>query len=275
LGAGAGVQQSLSYNFSHGNVSTSTTAFAYASFGPATIGGSVSSNYDISNSRWSNSWGVNAGVGIGNINDGLGVGISYGSNGWGYGMGGYHRTKKVGHYFTAGTNPPDVSGDTEVDYTTDELRKVANDEYGHLPYRKKAWLLAESPDSYSNGVIIDGAEMGKPGYFYNVETGEFLYGATYPGLIKRGRMFMAKAAFGTYNRLKFSLGHEFIHLGFARHLNLPDDHGKHHASILKWEESMYNTLGEVGKSWINYHRSIYKSPYDPRYDLCAVGFCID
>ncbi|VXD14802.1 RHS repeat domain-containing protein [Marinoscillum sp. 108] len=92
LGAGAAVQQGLNYNFSNGNLSTSTTGLGYGSFGPFTAGGSVSYNYDITNNQWSNSWGVNAGIGLSNYDGsgGIGIGVGYGSGGFSYGLSGYY-----------------------------------------------------------------------------------------------------------------------------------------------------------------------------------------
>jgi RHS repeat-associated protein len=93
LGAGVGVTQSLDYNWKYKNLSTTTTEFAYASLGPFNAGVSVSQTYDITNKQWTNSWGVSAGVGVGNGKNGIGLFVGYGSNGWNYGLNGYHVPK--------------------------------------------------------------------------------------------------------------------------------------------------------------------------------------
>jgi len=89
LGTGVGASQSIDFNFKHTNWSTTTSEFAYASFGPFNAGASLSQSYNITNNQWSYNWGVSAGIGIGNDNAGIGLTVGYGSGGWTYGIGGY------------------------------------------------------------------------------------------------------------------------------------------------------------------------------------------
>lgn len=94
FGAGATVTQSLDYNFKHNVTTTTTSAGAFASFGPFNAGGNVASTYDLTNMQHIDySWGVSAGVGIGNEKGGVGLFVGYGSGGWNYGLGGYYDPK--------------------------------------------------------------------------------------------------------------------------------------------------------------------------------------
>jgi hypothetical protein len=99
LGSGITASQSLDYNFKHNGWSTTTSEGAYASFGPFNAGINFSQSYDISNKQWSNSWGVSAGIGIGNERGGIGLYAGYGSGGWSYGVGGYYNPFLKPYYF--------------------------------------------------------------------------------------------------------------------------------------------------------------------------------
>jgi RHS repeat-associated protein len=93
FGSGATVSQGLDYNIKHNSWSTTTSAGAYASFGPVNAGANISETFDITANQWSTGWGINAGVGFGNDARGIGFNIGYGSTGFTYGMGGYHNSK--------------------------------------------------------------------------------------------------------------------------------------------------------------------------------------
>jgi len=101
LGAGVAAQQSLGYNFKHDTWSTTTTELAYASFGPLTVGGNLSQTYNFTNEQWSYSWGVNAGLGIGNEKGSIGFNVGYGSGGWNFGIGGSYYTSYERAYMRA------------------------------------------------------------------------------------------------------------------------------------------------------------------------------
>lgn len=91
FGAGAAVTQSVDHNFRYQTTTTTTSAGAYASFGPLNAGGNVASTYDLTNGQHVGySWGVSAGIGVGNEKGGVGLFVGYGSGGWNYGLGGYY-----------------------------------------------------------------------------------------------------------------------------------------------------------------------------------------
>jgi RHS repeat-associated protein len=88
FGSGATVSQSLDYGFGTSSWSTTTSAGAYASFGPFNAGGNVSYTHG-KNGGWN--WGVSGGVNLyGSETFGLGLNVGYGSGGWTYGVGGYY-----------------------------------------------------------------------------------------------------------------------------------------------------------------------------------------
>jgi RHS repeat-associated protein len=93
IGSGATISQSIDFNFKNSNWSTTTSEGAYASFGPFNAGVNFSQSYNITNKQWSNSWGVSAGVGIGNEGSGVGIFVGYGSGGWSFGIGGFYDNK--------------------------------------------------------------------------------------------------------------------------------------------------------------------------------------
>jgi len=90
FGSGVTLSQSFDYNFNHSNWSTTTSENAYASFGLFNAGVNFSQTYDMTSKQWSNGWGVNAGVGIGNERAGIGLNIGYGSEGFSVGLGGFY-----------------------------------------------------------------------------------------------------------------------------------------------------------------------------------------
>ena len=97
FGAGATVSQSFDYNFKHQNASTTTSAGAYASFSVFNVGVGASQTYDISNDQWHDlNWSVSVGVGVGfeQGRGAIGLNASYGSAGWGYGLGGIYYAQK-------------------------------------------------------------------------------------------------------------------------------------------------------------------------------------
>ncbi|HEX4887693.1 MAG TPA: hypothetical protein VFV37_06560, partial [Luteibaculaceae bacterium] len=91
FGAGSTVSQSLDYNFKYRTATTTTGLGAYASFGPLNAGANVSSTYNLTHVKHLGySWGVSAGIGMGNEKVGIGLFVGYGSGGWNYGLGGYY-----------------------------------------------------------------------------------------------------------------------------------------------------------------------------------------
>jgi RHS repeat-associated protein len=97
FGAGATVSGSLSYNLKQNNWSTSISAAAYGSFGFLNLGGSIGATYDFSSRQWGTNWGVSAGIGTGSQDGstGIGLSVSYGSSGWGIGVGGFYDKSKL------------------------------------------------------------------------------------------------------------------------------------------------------------------------------------
>ena len=97
LGVGGGYQASLDYHFATQSSTITLTRFGFASYGCFSAGGSESISYDLAGGTRSYCWGINAGVGyggkIGDCGRMLGgvFSVSYGSNGWNYGLGGYFR----------------------------------------------------------------------------------------------------------------------------------------------------------------------------------------
>ena len=99
FGFGAGFQQSLDYSIKYNSLSTTSSANAYYSFGCVTIGGSVSYNYNMTYAQGNFGWNVGIGAAW-NPNMpyssygqsmGIGLGISYGSSGFNYGINGYYQ----------------------------------------------------------------------------------------------------------------------------------------------------------------------------------------
>ena len=87
LGAGATISQSLDYSLIHNKFSTSSSLGVYGSLGYFNAGANASYTYG-NNGGWS--WNVNAGVNlIGTDEEGLGLNVGYGSDGWNFGLGGY------------------------------------------------------------------------------------------------------------------------------------------------------------------------------------------
>ncbi|WP_282777805.1 RHS repeat protein [Phaeodactylibacter xiamenensis] len=91
LGLGATVTQNLDHNFKHGITTTTSSAGIYGAFGPVNAGGNLSSTYNLTSGNYMGfSWGVSAGLGLGNEKGGAGLFIGYGSGGFNYGLGGYY-----------------------------------------------------------------------------------------------------------------------------------------------------------------------------------------
>jgi hypothetical protein len=93
FGKGATVSQSIDYNFKYNTATTTTSATVYASFGAINSGANVSKTYNLTTGQWAHqglNWSVSAGLGVGTDRAGLGINVSYGSSGWGYGIGGYY-----------------------------------------------------------------------------------------------------------------------------------------------------------------------------------------
>lgn len=91
FGAGSTISQNVNYNFKYSSISTTSTFGLYASIGPLNIGGSYSSSYDLTNRiHQGYSWGVSAGVGLGNEKGGIGLYAGISSNGINYGIGAYY-----------------------------------------------------------------------------------------------------------------------------------------------------------------------------------------
>lgn len=87
FGAGATISQSLDYSLPNESFSTSTSLGVYGSLGLLNVGANTSYTYG---NNGGYSWNVNAGVNIiGTDEEGLGLNVGYGSNGWNYGIGGY------------------------------------------------------------------------------------------------------------------------------------------------------------------------------------------
>ena len=89
FGAGATVSQSFDYNFKHKQGSNTTSIGAYGSIGPVNGGANGAVTYGDSHSPIY-SWGVSAGVGVGNPQGGVGLFVGYGSGGFNAGIGGYY-----------------------------------------------------------------------------------------------------------------------------------------------------------------------------------------
>ena len=99
FGFGAGFQQSLDYSLKYNSLSTTSSANAYYSFGCITVGGSVSYNYNMTYKQGIFGWNVGVGAAW-NPNMpyssygqsmGIGLGVSYGSSGFNYGINGYYQ----------------------------------------------------------------------------------------------------------------------------------------------------------------------------------------
>ncbi|NEN25808.1 hypothetical protein G3O08_20165 [Cryomorpha ignava] len=125
FGAGAAVTQSVDYNFKQQTATTTTSAGVYASFGPLNTGGNVASTYDLTHSEHVGySWGVSAGIGVGNEKGGVGLFVGYGSGGWNYGLGGYYDPRvefnpyKVALQLNEDGTYDDKSNSTSVDKST-------------------------------------------------------------------------------------------------------------------------------------------------------------
>ena len=87
FGAGATLSQSLDYSIWSKSFSTSSIVGVYGSLGLFNAGGNATYTYG-KNGGWS--WNVNAGVNlIGTDEEGLGLNVGYGSDGWNFGLGGY------------------------------------------------------------------------------------------------------------------------------------------------------------------------------------------
>ena len=118
LGAGVYADQGFSYNLTNKDKRWNTFASEgiYASAGPFTIGGSLNQNYNITEKDYNSGWNVSAGLGWGsNFNYvptefdnkgptkgyrsqwGLGLGVSYGSDGFGWSFNGNYERVKT-HY---------------------------------------------------------------------------------------------------------------------------------------------------------------------------------
>lgn len=98
LGMGAGLQQSLNFNLTNLCYTTSS-AFAYGSIGLITASGMASYSYDFINKQGTFGWNVGLSASVnptmpyGEYGQSLGVGmgLSYGSDGWGFGINGYYQ----------------------------------------------------------------------------------------------------------------------------------------------------------------------------------------
>ncbi len=90
FGSGISFSQSLNYNVSNGQWSTITTESIYASYGVLNAGGDFSQSYNMGTGKWGMGWNAGVGIGLGNDELGLGLNVSYGTDGWSYGVGGYH-----------------------------------------------------------------------------------------------------------------------------------------------------------------------------------------
>ncbi len=124
LGAGAGVQQSIDFNFNSG-WSTSSSVFAYTSYACFTAGGSAGYNW----TSGSPFWGVNGGIGFGRSDGNLGGGLSvgYGSGGWSFGANGYYnrmQKPQVISIQTADANPNNVPSVHQGEGTSDCVKSV-------------------------------------------------------------------------------------------------------------------------------------------------------
>ena len=87
FGAGATISQSLDYSLPNESFSTSTSLGVYGSLGLLNVGANTSYTYG---NNGGYSWNVNAGVNIiGTDEEGLGLNVGYGSNGWNFGIGGF------------------------------------------------------------------------------------------------------------------------------------------------------------------------------------------
>ena len=137
FGAGVAVTQNIDHNFRHQTTTTTTSVGPYASFGPLNAGANVGSTYDLTNGEHAGySWGVSAGIGVGNEQGGIGLFVGYGSGGWNYGLGGYYDPRvefnsyEVALQLNKDGTYDDKSNSTSVDKSTNfENNPYINETY--------------------------------------------------------------------------------------------------------------------------------------------------
>ncbi len=149
FGKGATVSQSLDYNFNQADLSTTSSASAYTSFGAFNAGVSYSKTYSFETKQWSNgNWSVSGGLGVGTARSGLGLNVSYGSGGWGYGMGGYHDK----------TAPSQYTKTIETEVTNEEIVSACE---GCPPEQKRK----EAASSLAGVAVV---ALAEPSFFGEV-----------------------------------------------------------------------------------------------------------
>jgi hypothetical protein len=152
FGSGAAVSQSFDYNFNQKGWSTTTSESLYASLGPLNAGVVSTQSYTMDSKKWTNGWGVSAGIGIGNDAYGLGLNVGYGSGGWTYGIGGYLNPEKPTVYKSPVSNN---YGDKNGECVLRCLEEFSSS-YGMDEYDFNYWLEENGGKLGVNGSNVKG-----------------------------------------------------------------------------------------------------------------------
>ena len=188
LGAGAGINQSIDYSFGSRNWTTTTGANAYGSFLMFNVGVNGSYGYDITNKQGDWGWGVSVGINapIGNDAYGIGLGISYGSGGWSWNLGGYYNPWAWQDNPTYEPDKWNDNGDKQLTnncytYALDDIdngnRRGLNPGYSGEEYRITSYDDL-TLDYVLNGAISDG-RIRKPNFWNKLGFGKRGYYSVY------------------------------------------------------------------------------------------------